>query len=106
MPTGTWGLIGYRVVRRDEDGSTWHTSVTAHKPLAEVVVRSGKRTEVKIDPAVGLGVKLVGGHVQAQVQGMKGNGLSIYKDGKRIPLGFRLLAKGDEVVAEGKIEYG
>jgi len=40
------------------------------------------------------------------IKGADGRGLSVYKDGKRVPVTYKVLAKGGEVLAEGKMNYG
>ena len=40
------------------------------------------------------------------IKGKDGRGLSVYKDGKRVPVNYKVLAKDGAVLAEGTMNYG
>ena len=127
LPVGRYSITGYRVVRKDEKGVPWFVSTTSHG-FRRIVVRSGEVKRIKIDPAVHVGVKATihGEQLRAQmmIHGdrpgggglMAGRhaghhaphriGLSIYRAGKRISIGYRALDRQGEVIASGTMQYG
>jgi hypothetical protein len=68
------------------------------------------KAELKVDETVRfdgqakrLGNKLDLGF---SIKGKDGRGLSVYKDGKRVPVTYKVLAKDGAVLAQGKMNYG
>ncbi len=106
LPAGKYELVGYRVVRKSEDGTTWHLSGTGHG-IAEIVVPDGGTVKAPDVAFVGAGKSLRNnGHVGMAFQGLHGCGLTVYKEGKRIPAGYRILSADGKELASGKITYG
>jgi len=105
LPAGKYALAGYRLVSSDSSGKTWHVSATAPS-MRELELASGQETRLEIDPTIRLDRRLNGDSVQVSVQGEARSGLSMYKEGKRIPLGFELLDHAGKKLADGKINYG
>ena len=58
----------------------------------KVEVEEGERASIEIDPTIRISGQLRSAQIGVGVQSPLGSGLSIYKDGKRIPLGYRILA--------------
>ena len=115
-------MTGYRVVRKDRKGTPWFLSTTSpgYRPL---VIEGGKEVRVPLDPTVYLTLRspLVGSTIRAQMclLGKTGAnrhgsgrhvksqvGLSIYRDGKRLPIGYRVLDQGGRVITSGTMAYG
>jgi len=104
LPAGTYVLRTYRVVR-EAGGRTWHVSAT--KPsIRELRVRPGKTSRVELDLAIRMEASLVGRQARMSIRGDEDAGLSIYADGRRIPMGFRVLGRDGETLVEGEMEYG
>ena len=105
VPSGTYRILGLRQVDRSEEGKVWHTSATGAQ-LGELEVQAGERQEVQLDRTIEIGRGLVRGRqVAMTITHPSGAGLSIYADGLRISIGYKLLA-GDEVVRKGRMNYG
>ena len=117
LPVGRYSITGYRVARKDKKGVPWFVSTTSHG-FRKLVVRSGQVSRIKIDPTVHVGVRAMihGEQLQAQMMihgdrpgGLHAGhriGLSIYRAGKRISIGYRALDGQGGVVASGTMEYG
>lgn len=108
LPAGRYRCVGYRV-RKTVDGVDWHLS-GAGPSLPVVEVETGSSTHVAFEPAIHLDAKLDTGNRLAffgsVIQGVNHCGLSVYRDGKRIALNYRLENATGESLAEGKLNYG
>ena len=51
MPAGRYTLRGYRIVKRDKGGATWHLSATA-KSMGTFLIEPGSTRKVKPDPTI------------------------------------------------------
>jgi hypothetical protein len=101
-PPGTYRVRSTRITR-----GNWIISASAGP---EPVLTVKDKAELKVDETVrfeGL-AKRRGGKLQLgfNIKGTDGRGLSVYKDGKRVPVTYRVLAKDGAVVAEGTMAYG
>ena len=117
LPVGRYSVTGYRVVRRDKKGVPWFISTTSHG-YRKLVVRSNREARVRVDPVVLVNVRaeMEAGtlHAQMTINGKRPGrllrkhpiGLSIYRDGKRIPVGYRFLDRRGQVIARGTFKYG
>ncbi|MGI9241193.1 MAG: hypothetical protein ACR2RV_10355 [Verrucomicrobiales bacterium] len=110
LPVGTYTLAGYRFCRKDKYGANWFISaILAHYDEHQIIVRPGKVSRIEIDPTVVVSCranateKLI---VQAGVQGMHGAGLTIYREGRRIPMGFTISAANGKLLETGEMDYG
>ncbi len=104
LPEGVYTLRTYRIVMQHED-ETWHTSVTSHK-IRTVEVENGSNTKLLIDPTIQIGSRMRGKRGTMSFQGMNKAGLTIYKEGKRIPVGYRVLDASGAELAKGSMRYG
>jgi len=105
LPAGTYTLAGYRLIREDEHGKTWHLSATAPAGRAIEVV-AGVETQIDLDPTIRIRKHIQGKKLQVQIRGEGKMGLSIYSEGKRVPIAFELKDARGRAVESGKIEYG
>jgi hypothetical protein len=105
LPAGEYALVGYRLIREDGHGATWHVSAGG-KTIRELELAAGSEQEIGIDPAIRMAPNVKHEDFGVAIQGESGAGLSIYKEGKRIPLGYRRLAADGKPLAEGKVNYG
>lgn len=105
LAPGSYALAGYRLLQRDAEGKSWHVSASAVKGVS-LDVQAGSESRLEIEPAIRIAQRTQPRELNVSVQGMQGAGLSIYKEGKRIPLAFRRLDGEGRVLGEGKIQYG
>ena len=117
LPVGRYTITGYRIVRKDKNDVPWFVSTTSNG-YRKLVVKPGEVSRIKIDPAVYLKAEgtLHEGTLRAQmmVNGERHGGLhhrhqvglSIYRQGKRIPIAYRALDRQGKVVASGTMKYG
>lgn len=68
------------------------------------------KAELKVDETVRFDghAKLHGKKLDLgfSIKGKDGRGLSVYKDGKRVPVNYKVLAKDGAVLAQGAMNYG
>lgn len=105
LSAGTYDLIGYRIVREDEQGVRWHLSGSGRIQRG-LVVEAGRVLRLDIAPGVQLRTRRMPRALSVSVQGYRNAGVSIYKDGRRIPMGYRLLGFGAAELLSGAMEYG
>lgn len=109
LSPGKYRLTGYHLVRRDTQGKEWFIWVNLHagRPLT---AHAGDSLPVKTDDTITLTCKAkaaVGAvEIMAAVTGDHHAGLTIYKEGKRIPLHYRITGRDNQVLATGTLEYG
>lgn len=109
LPAGEYTLVSYRLVRRDGKGVEWF--ISASKPdLRRIVVRPGVNQEVKVEDGIRMKctTSLKGEDVQvgAAITGDNGAGLSIYQNGKRIAMAYRIEDAQGKRLAGGNMKYG
>ncbi|MFT4538032.1 MAG: hypothetical protein ACI841_004836 [Planctomycetota bacterium] len=105
LPAGTYALLTERFVMHSQDGTRWHSSSTkAHGRT--LVVEADKELVLEPKTAIrvtrGIGRDMVSMNIQSE----SGAGLSIYKDGIRIPIRFTMTDSAGEVQHRGKMNYG
>lgn len=109
LPPGEYTLTGYRVLRRDAKGVEWFLSATG-PAIRRLAVRAGEDQRVQVDETIRLtgGAHPEGGRVEIHltVAGEKGSGLTLYREGKRIDIGYRLVDARGKELARGTLEYG
>ncbi len=78
--------------------------------MPEPSLTVGEKTELKLDETVRFKchAKRKGGKLQLGfgISAADGRGLSVYKDDRRVPVTYKILAKDGKVLAEGKMNYG
>jgi hypothetical protein len=104
IPAGTYRVVGYRIQRVDENGTPWHLSATGNS-IAKLTLTPGATGQVDIDATVHVKKRFHAGRVAMAITGQKA-GLTIYKEGKRIPVRFRLADGEGTELAAGKMNYG
>jgi len=105
LPEGRYTLVGYRILADDADGKPWHVSATGAS-IREVVIRGGANESLDVDETIRMESRVHAGRIQVAIRGEHGAGLSIYKESRRIPLGYRLLDASGAELGSGSIEYG
>ncbi len=114
LPPGNYTLVGYRIVRKDDEGVNWFISAISPKGIRKLAVKPGKPLMVAIKPEIRVACKgRAGGPkakgvlaVQGGFQGEHHSGLTIYREGKRIPLRFTISNHTGEEIETGKMGYG
>lgn len=109
LPPGHYRIRGYRIRKKDKRGIGWHLSVSS-AGFGDVTVRPRQVARVSIRSAVTMQCQ-VQGHgrqlrVSVAVLGEEGNGLSIYRQGRRIRLGYRLIDAHGRTLSAGVMRYG
>jgi hypothetical protein len=109
LPAGDYVLTGYTITSRDKHGKEWHIAASA-KMIAKLKVEAGATQPFKLDETIHIHFqsrvarrKLI---VSVGVHGEHHSGLSIYKEGKRIPLDWQLTDASQKTLADGKLQYG
>jgi hypothetical protein len=106
LPAGRYRVFGYRVVEKDADGATWHLSTTSDKPLWTLAVRAGEETALALARDVRITQTIRPAQIGVGVFAGGGSGLTLYKEGRRIPLAYRLTDADGAELASGAIRYG
>ena len=109
LPPGKYTVTNYRVARRDKDGREWFISATGKNiRQIEVVASQTHRLDLKPEIAMNCRVKSTGAsvEVQAMIMGEHHAGLTIYRDGKRIPMEFVIVDADSKELASGPMNYG
>jgi hypothetical protein len=104
LPAGKYRLRTYRIVREDE-GELWHVSAT-RPTIATLEVEPGAELVLDLDASIRISSRLKNGQAQMNITGEDGAGLSIYRAGARIPIGYRVMSDDGEVLASGDMRYG
>lgn len=108
LPAGTYSLVNFRIIRRDAAGREWYLSGIPHA-APSVVVRAGTEQRVHVDDSIHFKLKLVtsnGLMLQAPIMGAEHSGVTIYADGKRIPMNYRITDSQGTELAAGSMNYG
>ena len=106
LPPGDYEVVSLRQTDRTRAGEVWHTSATGAQ-LGRVVVEEGEVEPLEPDATIRVGKGLRGGEqVAMTITHPSGAGLTIYKDGRRIPVAFRVVAADGEVLRHGPMNYG
>lgn len=104
LPAGSYKIVGARHVTTARKDEVWHTSLSGLQ-LGTLELEAGKTKRVTLDPTIHLKTRRHRAHFSVQVTGPLGAGLSLYKNGVRIPLGYRVM-RGEEELAKGDLRYG
>ena len=109
LPAGEYTLTCYRVVRRDAKKVEWFISATS-SDLRSLAVKPGEEQRVQVNETIHLTWSAQRGDgglkIQAKFSGEAKSGLSIYREGKRIELGYRLTDAQKKQLASGIMHYG
>lgn len=109
LPAGSYRLRTTRVERVDKDGTRWFVSLSGPGGR-KLRIATGKTNRLVIDTAVHFKgkVKRRGHRLQLAmaITGANGRGLSIYKNGKRVAVDYKLLDAKGRVLARGRMNYG
>jgi hypothetical protein len=109
LPPGEYTLTCYRILRRDARGVEWLISASG-PVIRRLTVRTGEEQRLTVDDTI----RLMGSarpenggvEIQLMIAGEKGSGLTVYRNGKRIDIGYRLVGPGEQELAQGTLKYG
>lgn len=109
LPPGKYTLTNYQLTTRDKDGIDWLICASAHS-VVKFDVTAGKQALIQVDPAIrmdflaaskkdkSLGFKLeFTGHNKA--------GISIFRDGQRVPVSFLIADAAGNRLGGGPFEF-
>ena len=105
LPPGSYDVTAYRMIDRSREDAEWHISVSGLREW-KLEVDAGETAELEVDATVHMRAGVRRGMASMSIVGMHGAGLSIYKDGRRIPINFRVIDSQGEVLAKGPMNYG
>ena len=105
LAAGVYTLVGYRIVDRSRPGEVWHISGSGLK-LRKIEVPASGEVHVELASKLSVKQRFDGGSAGMEIRGADGAGVSIYKNGRRIPIGYRVLGDKAEEIARGKMNYG
>jgi len=109
VPVGSYTLVNFRLVKRDAAGREWYLSGIPHHG-STVVVRANEEQRVTVDDSIAISLKLVptdeGFRMQAPVIGDQHSGLTIYANGARIPMNYKVVDGAGRQLAAGAMTYG
>ena len=110
LDPGVYNVIGYRVIRHDKAGVGWFVSGTESRGIKRITVVAGSRQKIDIDPAIAVDcVSLrtkTGLRILMTITGHNESGLTIFRQGRRIGIEYRVLDEQGRSVAEGVMKYG
>jgi len=110
LDPGVYTVIGYRVMRRDKTGTLWFVSATETRGLKRISVTAGKRQRIAIDPAIAVDCAALrsktGLRILMTITGENESGLTIFRQGRRIAIEYRVLDAQGRAIASGVMKYG
>lgn len=105
LPAGPYRLVGYRLIKTDENDQRWDLSAS-HPKLRTLDIQQGEVEKVTIDETITMRHRISAKRFGLTVIGESPAGLTLYRDGKRIGIEFELVDAAGEVRQEGKLRYG
>lgn len=109
LPPGQYTVSNYRISRQDRAGNEWFVSASA-RTIMRFSVAAGKTVNVTVPDAIQMRCEAtsVGAEVRVQmvIQGVHHSGLSIYRDGKRVPVKYQITDANGAALAQGAMQYG
>ena len=108
LAPGTYTVVGYRAVKKSDDGTEWMITATSID-FATLVVKSGEIATVPVPKKILQSGRLArhGSNTNVNMALTYGRGgVTIYQNGKRIPMPFRVVDASGKTVGSGTIDYG
>lgn len=105
LPAGKYTLLGYRLVDRSRAGEVWHVSGTGTKRKPIEIPAHGQ-IALGVPHEISVKQRFDGESAGMEIRGAHAAGLSIYKNGARIPIGYRVLDAGGAELTQGSMNYG
>ena len=108
LAPGIYTVVGYRAVKKSKDGTEWMITATSAN-FAKLIVKVGEIATVPVPKKILQSGRLLrhGSNSNVDMALTYGRGgVTIYKDGERIPMPFRVVDGSGKTVGTGNIEYG
>ena len=111
LKPGRYSVTGYRISRTNDKGEDWFISGILPRHGRAIQVTPGKIIRLAFTPDITIACR---GHaapdgrfaVRAMIAGKDRSGLSIYRNGKRISMAYKISAADGEKLEAGKMNYG
>jgi hypothetical protein len=108
LPAGIYRVRTTRV-EREKGGVHWFLSATS-QPREQYTVKAGRAVRIAFDDTVHFEprIRRQGDRMQLgfTIKAADGRGLSVYKNDRRVPVTYKVLAKKGAVLASGTMNYG
>lgn len=108
LPAGTYRVRTTRV-EREQGGVHWFLSSTS-PPREKITVKEGRTVRIEAGAVVRFTPRIRQKDDRMQlgfaIRGTDGRGLSVYKNDRRVPVTYKVLAKDGQVLASGTMNYG
>ena len=108
LAPGRHKVVGYRIVEPGSDGEEWMITATSVN-FGNLNVLEGQVVNVPVPKSISQGghVSHRGENASVMMSLAYGHGgVTIYRDGQRIPMPFRVLDSSGKKVGGGNIDYG
>lgn len=109
LPPGKYAVRGYRLYRSDKSGKEWIVSASGDR-IKELTIEPHKETKLQIDESIefGSGTRASANKLDLMMHfwGENKSGATVYANGKRISVLYRVLNARSEEIASGKMNYG
>lgn len=105
LPAGKYTLVGYRLFDRSRANEVWHVSGTGTKRKPIEIPAQGP-ISLGVPRELSLKQRFDGASAGMEIRGAHQAGLSIYKNGARIPIGYRVLGADGVELTRGSMNYG
>ena len=108
LAPGNYTVVGYRFEKRADDGTEWMLTASSMS-FAKLTVKPGTVVTVPVPKSISQGGQVsLNGHSANVMMALAfgRGGVTIYRDGERIPMPFRLIDPSGKSVGGGNIEYG
>lgn len=104
LPAGRYGILGYRL-SAVADGASWHLVGSG---LGNVTVgfSAGGTHVIAIDPVVRVEERIGADRIEVGLVGHEDAGVSLYRDGARVPLRYRRFDRAGALLGEGMLQFG
>lgn len=108
LEPGRYRVVGYRLEKKSDDGTEWMLTASSAR-FAELTVVAGKVVDVPVPKAIRQSGQVRSRGMNANVMMMMAfgrGGVTIYRDGERIPMPFRVVNVAGRSIGGGNIDYG
>lgn len=109
VPPGEYTMTGYTLVRKDTQGKEWYLGASG-KMIRKLTIAAGEEQKLALQEFIQMQcrTRLQPDKLQVQmvIQGEHHAGLTLYRDGKRVLVGYRVTDSQGKPVAKGQLEYG
>lgn len=105
LPAGKYTLVGFRLFDRSRNGEVWFLSGTGTK-LREIEIPASGALTLGVSRTLSVKQRFDGESAGMEIRGAHAAGASIYKNGARIPIAYRVLDESGAELTKGSMKYG